>query len=716
MWRWIHSLPRAVRNHFHSPGASAGVSVEDKYDVGTQRCETQCKPRQGSWRIHCKYSSKRGKEQEGQQDTKAEKIDWNQIDGKHSPIEAFGWGGAIAIGIQLTQLHSLHKEYRRRDGSKRNCILHRVVYALPGISTQPSVKKSVLQTDKKRHEDNSNEDIFQFTLHSIEQELLQELARKTQDPASRSADTGSTVEASQCTSPVDRPEWTKIILPTNSDSSRVQDTVIHKIPSSISMIKNLGKDLFGSQTEDKCTFHNNSESDRTAGEKFNILDIAQQVKRRQSLSDTIHWLPNGFSLPQPTFQRKVLHQYGSSRTQQKTTIETKDTCEQTDNIQKLHKTTEFESLEEVFEDFTNICKEYTATGKNMMGLQEARIGNMKCAVELWEDSSMLGNAKALYNLGICYETGKGVEKDLQQAVKYYTLASEANHPQAIYNLGLVYLEGSGVVPKDEKLGLEMLHQAGDQGLLEAQRCLGVFYTNEAQENWERAVYYFKLAAKQKDRDSQYYLGLCYEEGCGVQENTCIAANYYKLAAEQGHEEAQYRLALFHLHGLGGLPVNMRNGTELLHAAAEQGHIEARTDLHTLQGKQELKTGTGENNHEYTPLLRSVSFPTIKELVNTSFSPLQELSPGCLSQLVTEFLLPGYGTVTSPAERTEEVQDDESDSGVIFTLGYTDTELGTDNFTSADNNDVNGWMGNICRTPLGTRRSYTMPDLHVVSCF
>ena len=84
--------------------------------------------------------------------------------------------------------------------------------------------------------------------------------------------------------------------------------------------------------------------------------------------------------------------------------------------------------------------------------------------------------------------------------------------------------------------------------------------------------------------------------------------------------------------------------------------------------------------------------------------------------MTEFLLPGYGTVTSPAERTEEVQDDESDSGVIFTLGYTETELGTDNFTSADNNDVNGWMGNICRTPLGTRRSYTMPDLHVVSCF
>ena len=50
----------------------------------------------------------------------------------------------------------------------------------------------------------------------------------------------------------------------------------------------------------------------------------------------------------------------------------------------------------------------------MMGVQEAAKGNMKGAVELWEEASMLGNSKALYNLGLCYETGKGVQKNVAE--------------------------------------------------------------------------------------------------------------------------------------------------------------------------------------------------------------------------------------------------------------------------------------------------------------
>ena len=51
-------------------------------------------------------------------------------------------------------------------------------------------------------------------------------------------------------------------------------------------------------------------------------------------------------------------------------------------------------------------------------------------------------------------------------MKYYTLAAEANHPEALYNLGLVYMEGSHSFPRDQKHGLELLHQAADQELPE----------------------------------------------------------------------------------------------------------------------------------------------------------------------------------------------------------------------------------------------------------
>lgn len=49
-----------------------------------------------------------------------------------------------------------------------------------------------------------------------------------------------------------------------------------------------------------------------------------------------------------------------------------------------------------------------------MGSQEAQKGNMKSAAALWKEASKLGNAKSHFNLGVCYETGKGVKKDLQE--------------------------------------------------------------------------------------------------------------------------------------------------------------------------------------------------------------------------------------------------------------------------------------------------------------
>ena len=76
----------------------------------------------------------------------------------------------------------------------------------------------------------------------------------------------------------------------------------------------------------------------------------------------------------------------------------------------------------MFEDFTSICKEYTATGKGIIGMQEAMAGNLKHAVELWKESGILGNAKSSFNLGLCYETGKGVQKNIGE-VKLLTFYS-----------------------------------------------------------------------------------------------------------------------------------------------------------------------------------------------------------------------------------------------------------------------------------------------------
>ena len=91
------------------------------------------------------------------------------------------------------------------------------------------------------------------------------------------------------------------------------------------------------------------------------------------------------------------------------------------------------------------------------------------------------------------------------------------------------------------------------------------------------------------------------------------------------------------------------------------------------------------------------------------------------------MVPGYygdTGVTTSEEQLIDFSEDESDSGVIFTLGYTDSELenetqnikGDYDCDDDDDDDYDFMTGNMFRAPLGNRRNYTMPDLHVVSCF
>ena len=52
------------------------------------------------------------------------------------------------------------------------------------------------------------------------------------------------------------------------------------------------------------------------------------------------------------------------------------------------------------------------------------------AIELFQKSSKQGNSCALYNLGICFEEGTGVEQNLAKAIEYYNEAANKGHKTA----------------------------------------------------------------------------------------------------------------------------------------------------------------------------------------------------------------------------------------------------------------------------------------------
>lgn len=94
--------------------------------------------------------------------------------------------------------------------------------------------------------------------------------------------------------------------------------------------------------------------------------------------------------------------------------------------------------------------------------------------------------------------------------------------------------------EDNKSYIERITKAADQGDAEAQTNLGVCYENGEgiEKNDKKAIEWYQKAANQGYAKAQFYLGLNYEYGIGVEQNKKTAVEWYQKAAAQGDKDAQ----------------------------------------------------------------------------------------------------------------------------------------------------------------------------------
>ncbi len=88
-----------------------------------------------------------------------------------------------------------------------------------------------------------------------------------------------------------------------------------------------------------------------------------------------------------------------------------------------------------------------------------------------------GNVIAQYNLGCCYQYGKGINKDEKKALEWYLKPAEAGNNAAQCNLGRCYQYGKGI-NEDEKMAFEWYLKSAEAGNSAAQYNLGRCYKYE----------------------------------------------------------------------------------------------------------------------------------------------------------------------------------------------------------------------------------------------
>ncbi|GBL96152.1 Death ligand signal enhancer [Araneus ventricosus] len=239
----------------------------------------------------------------------------------------------------------------------------------------------------------------------------------------------------------------------------------------------------------------------------------------------------------------------------------------------------------VFQEIKSKSKEYVATFLNSVGLSHLDKDNRK-AFRSFLSAARLGSIQGLYNLGICYELGKGTRVNLTRAAFCFRKASMKGHGLASVSLARYFHEGLGGLPVNHETAKLLLEQAADQGIQEAIIFLGLQYLEDGQ--WSDAFELFSDLASKDDVDATYYLGLCYENGWGVTEDQRTAMEHFSKNAKLGHSRSILSLIKYYEEGLGGCDIDLDFALTLSQMLADQGDDEGIKAVLRLECKKEYE--------------------------------------------------------------------------------------------------------------------------------
>ncbi len=119
-----------------------------------------------------------------------------------------------------------------------------------------------------------------------------------------------------------------------------------------------------------------------------------------------------------------------------------------------------------------------------------------------------GRPEAQHMVGVMYEKGIGVHKDLHKAVLYYRKAADQDFGEAQSKLGHMYLVGNEAIYKDV----------------------------------DQAKTWLTKAATKEVPQAEYTLGLLHADGDKIPQDLAKAAQYLRSAASHGIVEAEQALA------------------------------------------------------------------------------------------------------------------------------------------------------------------------------
>lgn len=195
---------------------------------------------------------------------------------------------------------------------------------------------------------------------------------------------------------------------------------------------------------------------------------------------------------------------------------------------------------------------------------EFKMAHYEVAREMWLHITGKGSGEAAFNLGILYEQGMGVEKNLVTARDYYLEAAEKGSRAGAYQVGLMHMNHPDLVSAEtathwltiaaldgDEDAADMLKSintggtAADSPMLKVRQLIAKGDVDQARE-----LLIDMAEATPPNYEAVTRLAWLYETGLGVEQDIDRAGELFKVAAEAGNAEAQYALSVMYETGVG----------------------------------------------------------------------------------------------------------------------------------------------------------------------
>lgn len=159
------------------------------------------------------------------------------------------------------------------------------------------------------------------------------------------------------------------------------------------------------------------------------------------------------------------------------------------------------------EERLNEVIELREQGKDLKVIKQGwnayKLKDYESALGLWMPLAAIGNASAQVLIGLMYKQGHAVERNIKEAAKWYSLASDQGHTTAKWRLAMLYYHGSGLT-----------------------------------QDYQKAADLYRSAAEFGDVYSQKMLGLMYSNGFGIPKDNILAYSWFNIAGKNGSKLAK----------------------------------------------------------------------------------------------------------------------------------------------------------------------------------